>query len=156
MQEIYEIDSLDRKILQALKRNARRAFTDIAKELIIAPSTVHLRVDKLKETGVIKGSTLVIDETKLGFDVCAFLGIHLKSSKDLPIVLTKLKNLAEVTEVHYTTGNYALLVKVQTYTIKDFYHFLANKLQTIKEVQSTESFISLDQPIHRGASLEHF
>ena len=57
--------------------------------------------------------------------------------------------MPEITEVYYTTGSFAFLIKVRTKSIEDFHHFLAYKLQSIDAIQSTESFISLDQPIKR-------
>ena len=89
----------------------------------------------------------------LGYDVTVFLGIHLNSSKDLSSVIEKLNQLPEVVEAYFTTGNYALLVKAHTKNITDFHLFLAKKLQTIEGIQSTESFISLDQPINKSIQL---
>jgi len=61
--------------------------------------------------------------------------------------------MPEVVEAHFTTGGFALLIKVHTKSISDFHHFLSQKLQSIEAVQSTESFISLDAPIMKDISL---
>ena len=153
MSENYQIDSVDRKILAFLKEDARMPYTEIAKKLIVSGGTIHQRVNKMTEAGIIKGSKVVIDYKELGFDVTTLLGIHLKSAKDQNSVVAQLETFNEVTEVYYTTGTYALIVKVQTKTIKHFHEFLITKLQAIKEVQSTESFICLDQPIHRDIEI---
>ena len=63
--------------------------------------------------------------------------------------MAKLKEFPEVLEAHYTTGSYALLLKICTKSISDFHRFLTEKLQSIDEVQATESFISMDQPINK-------
>jgi len=68
-------------------------------------------------------------------------------------VIKKLKLMPEVVEAHFTTGGFALLIKVHTKSISDFHHFLSQKLQSIEAVQSTESFISLDAPIMKDISL---
>jgi Lrp/AsnC family transcriptional regulator for asnA, asnC and gidA len=114
---------------------------------------VHQRIEKMKEAGIIEGSQIKLNLKNLGYDVTVFLGVHLKSSKKLPDVIKKLKNYPEVLEAHYTTGTYALLLKISTRNISDFHKFLIEKLQSIDEVQSTESFISMDQPIQKGISL---
>ncbi|MBC74832.1 MAG: transcriptional regulator AsnC [Halobacteriovoraceae bacterium] len=149
MKENYEIDNLDRQILAQLLKDARTPFLEIARKLIVSGGTIHQRIEKLKKMGVIEGSKFELNLQKLGYDVTVFLGIHLTNAKDLNMVIEKLKAMPEVVEAHYTTGNYALLIKLHTKSIRDFHTFLAERLQSIEAIQSTESFISLDQPIKR-------
>lgn len=153
MADNYQIDSLDRKILHELMNDARTPFIEIARKLIVSGGTIHQRVDKLKEAGIVEGSTLKLNLKKMGLDVTVFLGIHLSNTKNTPKVINLLKKMPEVVEAHYTTGNFSLLVKVHTKSISDFHYFLSQKLQSIEAVQSTESFISLDTPIMKGISL---
>ena len=149
MSENYEIDSLDRKILKILQSDAKVPFSEIAQKLIVSGGTIHQRVAKLEAAGVIKGSKYYLDYSMLGYDVNVLLGIHLKNAKDCPAVIEQLKKLPEVIEAHYTTGNYALIIRVINRTISDYHKFLIDKLQSIKEIQSTESYICLDSPISR-------
>lgn len=149
----YEIDSVDRQILSILQQDARTPYSEIARQLIVSGGTIHQRMEKMKALGIVEGSKIKLNLQKLGYDVTVFLGIHLNSSKALSNVIENLKNMHEVVETYYTTGDYALLIKVQTKSIQDFHHFLANKLQSIDAIQSTESFISLDQPIGRDIKL---
>lgn len=149
MSEKYEIDNLDRKILKILQTDAKVPFSEIAQKLIVSGGTIHQRVSKLEAAGVIKGSKYYLDYSKLGYDVNVLLGIHLKNAKDCPVVIEQLKKLPEVIEAHYTTGNYALIIRVINKTISDYHKFLIDKLQSIKEIQSTESYICLDRPIFR-------
>ena len=152
MSENYEIDSLDRKILKILQSDAKVPFSEIAQKLIVSGGTIHQRVAKLEAAGVIKGSKYYLDYSMLGYDVNVLLGIHLKNAKDCPAVIEQLKKLPEVIEAHYTTGNYALIIRVINRTISDYHKFLIDKLQSIKEIQSTESYICLDSPISRDLS----
>lgn len=154
MQENYQIDDVDKAILTHLLNDARVPYLEIARKLIVSGGTIHQRIDKLKKMGVIEGSKVKINLQKLGYDVTVFLGIHLKSSKELNNVIEKLQSFEEVVEAYYTTGNYALLVKVHTRNISDFHNFLANKLQSMESIQATESFISLNQPINKDISLD--
>jgi Lrp/AsnC family transcriptional regulator for asnA, asnC and gidA len=153
MSEKYEIDTVDRQILSFLLDDARVPFLEIARKLVVSGGMVHQRIEKMKEAGIIEGSQIKLNLKNLGFDVTVFLGVHLKSSKKLPDVIKKLKDYPEVLEAHYTTGTYALLLKISTKNISDFHKFLIEKLQSIDEVQSTESFISMDQPIQKGITL---
>ncbi len=150
MDETYQIDNLDRKILSLLQHDGRLAYTDIAKKLTVSPGTIHQRINKMTEAGIIKGTRLILDYQKLGYDVTTLLGLYLKSAKDLNKVLEKLKSMKEVVDVYYTTGSYALIIKIHHKSIKDYHQFLVDKLQSIPEIQSTESFICLDQPIERA------
>ena len=145
----YEFDSLDFKILDLLLGNARMAFTDIAKKLVVSAGTIHQRVEKMREAGVIIGSKIIVDRRKLGLDVTTLLGINLTSAKAMPKVVDRLKKMEEVLETYYTTGTYGLIIKVVTRDIDHYHQFLVKKLQTIEEIQSTESFICLDEPISR-------
>ena len=154
MDEKYEIDRLDRQILKSLRQDARAPYLDIARKLKVSGGTIHQRMDRLKKLEIVTGSQLKIDYSKLGYDVTAFLGIHLQSTRDLTKVIEQMKKLEEIIEVYYTTGNYALLIKVCTLSIKDFHLFLSEKLQNLQEIQSTESFICLDNTIMRDVPID--
>ena len=82
--------------------------------------------------------------------MCCFIGINLKSAKDYPSALAQLKALDEVVEAYYTTGNYNIFVKLMTRSIDELQKVLIDKIQQIEEVQSTETLISLQNPISRG------
>ena len=95
----YEIDNLDRQILGVLQKDARRPYQLIAKDLIVSGGTVHIRVNKLKEAGVITGSKVRIDPEKLGYDVVAFVGINLANARDYVEVIKELKKMPEILDV---------------------------------------------------------
>ena len=149
MPENYQIDNLDRDILHELMGNARIPYAELAKKFAVSPGTIHVRVEKMKQAGIIKGTRIDINPKQLGFDVCCFIGIILKSAKDYPTVLKKLDALEEVVEVYYTTGQYSIFIKVMCRSIDSLQDVLINKIQTIDEIQSTETLISLQNPILR-------
>jgi len=143
----YELDNLDRQILAELRADARVSFQDIARRLVVSGGTVHVRVHKMREAGIIKGFRVILDTEKMGYDVCAFIGINLHTAGDYPVVLEKLRDLPEITEIHYTTGGYSIFIKVLTASTRGLHHFLTDRLQKIDEIQSTETLISLDRPV---------
>lgn len=149
MAELPLIDNLDRAILEALLSNARTAYAELAKQFNVSPGTIHVRVEKMKQAGIITGTRVEIDPKKLGYDVCCFIGIILKRAKDYPTALKQLRELDEVVEAWYTTGNYSIFIKVMCRSIDALQHVLINKIQTIDEIQSTETLISLQNPISR-------
>ncbi|HCI94867.1 MAG TPA: transcriptional regulator AsnC [Providencia sp.] len=152
MPENYQIDNLDRDILHELMGNARTPYAELAKKFSVSPGTIHVRVEKMKQAGIIQGTRIDISPKRLGFDVCCFIGIILKSAKDYPIALKKLDALEEVVEVYYTTGQYSIFIKVMCKSIDALQDVLINKIQTIDEIQSTETLISLQNPILRTIS----
>jgi Lrp/AsnC family transcriptional regulator for asnA, asnC and gidA len=154
MDSNYEIDSVDRQILDILQKDARTPYLEIARKLIVSGGTVHQRMDRLKKLGIVQGSKIELDYSKLGYDVTVMLGLHLKSAKELPKVIDRLKKFDEVVEAYYTTGSFALFLKVQTKTIQEYHTFLVEKLQSLGEVQSTESFICLDKMINRDINIK--
>lgn len=149
MAEHLQLDSLDRGILNALLQNARTAYAELAKQFNVSPGTIHVRVEKMRQAGIILGTRVEIDPRQLGFDVCCFIGIILKSARDYPAALSKLDALDEVVEAWYTTGHYSIFIKVMCRSIDALQQVLINKIQTIDEIQSTETLISLQNPIMR-------
>lgn len=149
MADTYPMDELDRAILGALMANARTPYAELAKQFAVSPGTIHVRVEKMKQAGIIVGTRLDVNPKQLGYDVCCFIGIILKSAKDYPSALEKLNNLEEVVEAYYTTGHYSIFIKVMCRSIDALQHVLINKIQTIDEIQSTETLISLQNPIMR-------
>lgn len=142
-----KIDDLDKKILNALLEDGRVSFTELAEKLGVSHGTIHVRVNKLKEAGIISGITAKLDAQKLGYQVSCFMGVKFVNTGDYASVLTQLKSLPPVCETYFTTGPYNVLLKVICQDMDHFHRFLVHSLQPIKEIQSTETLIILDQPI---------
>lgn len=148
-----DIDSTDRKILSILMQDAKKPYTEIAKDIHVSGGTVHVRMKKMEAMGIVKGSHLTIDYTKLGYDISAFLGIYLEKSSLYTEVAEELKKIPEVVGAHYTTGNYSIFAKVicrDTNHLRDVLH---EKIQHIQGIQRTETFISLDENINRPINI---
>ena len=150
----HEIDELDLNIIRILQQDARRPFQEIARDLSVSGGTVHVRYNKLRELGIIKGSRIIVDMQMLGFEVCAFVGINLHNARDYYIVVQKLKDFDEIIEVHSTTGAYNFFIKVVAKNTRGLHNFLTDRLQEMPEIQSTETFISLDLPVDREIPID--
>lgn len=142
-------DQLDQQILRALIQDAKTPYAEMAKQFGVSAATIHVRVEKMRQAGIIEGTKIRVNERKLGYDVCCFIGIILKSAKDYDKVIAKLSEFNEVVEAYYTTGNYSIFIKVMTHTIEELHSVLAGKIQSIDEIQSTETLISMQNPILR-------
>ena len=143
------IDKLDKDILSILMRDSNESFTKIAKKLNVSGGTVHVRMSKLKEMGIVKGASLTIDYSKLGFDISAFLGIYLDKSSLYEDVSKQLAEIPEIVSAHYTTGVYSIFAKIIVKDTKHLRAVLHDKIQKIQGIQRTETFISLEESINR-------
>jgi len=154
MDKTGNIDETDRRILSILMENANTSFTEIAKQLFVSPGTVHVRMTKLKEMGIVTGANLTIDHTKLGYDVMAFLGVFLEKSSLYESVSKSLKRIPEIVSAHYTTGNYGIFVKIICKDTNHLRKVLHDKIQKIEGIQRTETFISLEESINRPLKID--
>lgn len=145
----YEIDNLDKQILRLLMQDVTRAYTDIAKELNVSGGTIHVRMKKLNEMGVVKGSQLLVNPSAVGFDICAFIGVFLEKGSEYKDAVEQIRAIPEVVELHYTTGTYSMFAKLICRDTKHLREVLNEKLQAVEGVQRTETLISLDESISR-------
>ncbi|MFK7949864.1 MAG: winged helix-turn-helix transcriptional regulator [Saprospiraceae bacterium] len=152
MSKITDIDKLDRQILSVLMEDAKTPYTDIAKKLYVSGGTIHVRMKKLEQMGIVKSASLDVDYTKLGYDICAFLGIYLDKSSLYTNVSVDLKKISEVVSAHYTTGLYNIFAKIICQDT-DHLRIVLNKIQRIEGIQRTETFISLESSIERPIQL---
>ncbi|TLV01266.1 Lrp/AsnC ligand binding domain-containing protein [Dyadobacter luticola] len=153
MQKYSDIDSTDLRILSLLIENAALPYTEIGKRVFVSGGTVHVRMKKLEQMGIVKGSQLVIDPAKLGWDISAFLGIYLDKSSLYEEVATALEGIPEVVNIHYTTGIYSIFLKIVCRDTNHLREILHDKIQKVSGIQRTETFISLEERINRSIPL---
>jgi Lrp/AsnC family transcriptional regulator for asnA, asnC and gidA len=129
--------------------DARAPILSIAREVGISGAAIHQRLRKLERSGLLVGSKFVINPKVLGYKTLAFVGIFLDSASTYKEAIKRLKEIDEVVESHYTTGNYAIFVKILCKDNEHLMQVLNRQIQAIKGVSRTETFISLDQQIDR-------
>ncbi|MGB3617800.1 MAG: Lrp/AsnC ligand binding domain-containing protein [Catalinimonas sp.] len=149
-----EIDNVDLKILKILTDNANIPYTEVAKRVFVSGGTVHVRMRKMQDSGIVTGSQLKIDHTRLGYDVSAFLGIHLEKSSMYAEVAERLREIPEIVSMHYTTGLYSLFAKLVCRDTKHLRNVLHDSIQRVPGIQRTETFISLEETLERPVRLD--
>ncbi|MCU0448757.1 MAG: Lrp/AsnC ligand binding domain-containing protein [Bernardetiaceae bacterium] len=149
-----EIDNVDIKILSELMKDAKTPYTEIAEKVFVSGGTVHVRMKKLEKMGVVKGASLIIDFSKLGYDITAFLGIYLQKSSLYETVCAELAKIPEVLTINYTTGAYSIFAKVICQDTNHLMEVLHNKIQKVKGIERTETFISLEERINRPLQID--
>lgn len=143
------LDGIDKIILNSLIEDARTPILGIAREVGISGAAIHQRLRKLEASGLISGSKLVLNPKVLGYKTLAFVGVFLDSASKYKAAINRLKEIPEVVESHYTTGNYAIFIKILCKDNAHLMNVLNIEIQNIKGVARTETFISLDQQIDR-------
>ncbi|MGE4568301.1 MAG: Lrp/AsnC ligand binding domain-containing protein, partial [Bacteroidales bacterium] len=145
---------LDKRIISMLQANARIHFLEVARECGVSGAAIHQRVQRLKKLGVIKGAEYVIDPKMIGYDTCAFMGIFLEKASLFNDVVNQLKKIPEVTECHYTTGDYSIFIKIYAHNNEHLKQVLVDKLQTISGISRTDTIISLEENFSRQITMD--
>lgn len=150
----FKLDEVDHQILDMLIENTRIPFTDIAKKLLISAGTVHVRVKKMEEAGIILGSSLTLNYQKLGYSFIAYVGIYIKNTSQTQFVLQRINNIPYVTVAHITTGKFNIFCKIRA---KDTSHAknVIFMIDDIEGVLRTETMISLEENINDKKRLMH-
>ncbi len=154
MGRIIRLDEVDRQILDVLIDNTRTPFTDIAKKLLISAGTVHVRVKKMEDAGIIKGSSLTLEYKKLGYTFIAYIGIFLETTQKTKFVLQELESIPYVTVAHITTGKFNIFCKIRAKST-DHAKDIIFSIDDIEGVSRTETMISLEESINDKKRLMH-
>src|SRR6201984_1216041 len=147
------LDKLDLQIIYHMMEDAEISYADLGKKLFVSGGTIHVRIKKLQELGVVKGTKLNVDTKKLGYDVIAFIGIFLEKSSLYDTVAKELNKIPEIVRLNYTTGNYSMFAEVVCKDIQQLRFVLHDELQKIKGIERTETFISLEESFSRNAKV---
>lgn len=148
-----KIDNLDRKILSIIMKNARIPSKDIAHECGVSRAAVHQRIQRMSELGVITGSGYTVNPKSLGYRTCTYIGVSLERGAMYRDAVKHLEMIPEVVECHYTTGTFGMLLKVYARDNEHLMELLNDHIQMIPGILGTETFISLDNSIHRNMPL---
>lgn len=149
-----KLDDIDHQILDILIDNTRVPFTDISKRLLISAGTVHVRVKKMEDAGIIKGSSLNVDYEKLGYSFIAYIGIYLEKNNATQQVLKSLEAIPSITVAHITTGKFNIYCKLRARDTKHAKELIF-MIDDIEGIARTETMISLEESINDKKRLMH-
>ncbi|MEN8826599.1 MAG: winged helix-turn-helix transcriptional regulator [Wenyingzhuangia sp.] len=143
----FNLDQTDHQILNMLVENARTPFTDIAKKLQVSAGTIHVRVKKMEDEGLIKGSTLILDYEKMNFDFIAHVGITIENTSQIKSIISSLEKIPYVTIAYITTGQFNVFCKIRTRDTKQAKEIIFS-IDEIAGVKRTETMISMEECIN--------
>ncbi|MEO6638663.1 MAG: Lrp/AsnC ligand binding domain-containing protein [Ginsengibacter sp.] len=147
------IDKLDLQIIQEMLENAETPYAELGKKLFVSGGTIHVRIKKLEEFGIVRGKRLSVNIKKLGYDITAFIGIFLEKSSMYDQVAKELESIPEIVRLNYTTGNYSMYAEIVCKDIDQLRFVLHDELQKIKGIERTETLISLVESFNRNVQV---
>jgi len=106
-----ELDETDRAILRILQEDARTPFSEVARQIDMSSATVHDRVGRMEEAGVIEGYHAEVDPKAVGYGVSAFVGLRVVQGREED-ALDRLRDIEGVSEIHLTTGEWDVMLRV--------------------------------------------
>ncbi len=149
---VYRMDDKDLKIIEVLKAHGEYTTRQIAKKILLPPTTIHNRIKKLREEGIIKKFTIELDNSKIGKSFVAYIMV----SANLALLKQKHKtqyDLAqEINKFHFVervdivSGGTDLIVVIRVRDVEEFDKILLGKLQLVEGIEKTQSLIV----IHEG------
>lgn len=133
------MDEKDSDILEALISDSRNTTKAIAKALGIPRATVHDRIVKMEQKGVIKKYTAVPDYAQLGLGVTAFILVQFEPEKGVSQRETadEIALLPGIFEVHMISGEYDMILKVRGSSMEDVGRLVIDRLRDVKGVART-------------------
>jgi len=144
------LDKLDLQIIHEMMENAEISYAELGKKLFVSGGTIHVRIKKLQEIKIVKGSRLNVDLKLLGYDITAFVGIYLEKSSLYDTVAKELMRIPEIIRLNYITGNYSMFIEIVCKDISQLRFVLHDELQKITGIERTETFISLEEGFNRN------
>ena len=144
----HQLDALDKKILRMIAEDARIPFLEVARACNVSGAAIHQRMQKLTNIGVLKGSRFIIDPESIGYETCAYVGINLKNPEKFDVAVEALKEIPEVVECHYTTGDYDLFIKIFAINNHHLLDIIHDKLQPLG-LSRSETIISFGSAFTR-------
>ena len=143
------MDKKDEKILELLRENSKITAQQVSKKTLIPITTVHNRIKRLEQEGVIKKYTLELDNKKLGKNLAAFIQINVDYNllkKISQYELTKkIKNHESVEEAAMVTGATDIIIKVRVKGVEELDYFVTKYLRSIEGIEKTQTMVILNE-----------
>lgn len=145
------LDKKDSIILEVLKQNAKLSTQQISRETGIPITTVHNRIKKLENKGVIKGYTVRLDYDKVGKKLAAYILVTVDykllkqkgmSQHDLA---KKLKKHTDIEEIAMITGGNDIIIKIRVSDIAKLDEFVTRYLRNVDGVEKTQTMVILNE-----------
>ncbi len=137
-----KIDDIDMKILSELSKDASISVPKLSKKINVNPSVTYSRIKRLTKKQLIKKFTIEVNESALGYNVSALIGLNI-DSKNREAILEEIQKLDSVRDIFEVTGRFDLIVKVKARSLEELHETVSSKMGRINVVMHTETFIEM-------------
>ena len=139
---LKDVDAIDRKLIDVLRKNGRASFAELARQVGLSSSAVHERVAKLEGAGVLTGYRALVDPSAIGLAVTALVGIEPGEFGRDDVIAAELEAIPEVESCYGVAGDEAFVVQVRVRTVDDL-HRCIGRLRAIDGVARTRTTVVL-------------
>ncbi|MBV7273791.1 Lrp/AsnC family transcriptional regulator [Clostridium thailandense] len=137
------MDSIDLKIIDALKENSRASTSEISRRVSLSIPAVAERIRKLEEADVIEKYTIKVNRDKINFKLLAFIFVNIDKTENIDEFRKSIVQYNSVLECHHVAGEYDYLLKVLVEDTKALEDFVSHTLKKIKGVSKSNTIITL-------------
>lgn len=138
-----DLDDTDRQILRILQEDARTPFSEIAREIDMSSATVHDRVSRLEEAGVIRGYHADVDASAVGYGVSALVGLRVEQGHEEES-LSRLRDIDGVREIHLTTGEWDVMMQVYAENTDELRDLMFDQIANMDGFDRSQTMVVLD------------
>jgi DNA-binding Lrp family transcriptional regulator len=138
------LDETDERIVALLREDARRTVADIAARVNLSPAPVRRRIDRLERSGVIAGYTLVVDHSRLGPSLEAFVELRLAGSDDVEELNRTLRAIPAIEEICTIAGDPDAMIRIRVDGVEHL-RDVVNELRRNEHVIGTKTMMVLDR-----------
>ena len=143
------LDATDVAILQTLQQDCKSPLARIGELVGLSAPSVSERIEKLEQSGVIRGYSAVLGSRELGLDVTAFIGVVVETPGGIEIFEETVVSIEGVLECHHVTGHHTLLLKVKAPNTQAL-EMLISRIRTLAGVVRTETTVVLSTHTERS------
>lgn len=143
----YDMDDIDRALLQFLQTNARVTSAELARRVDLSPPGLQKRIRRLEDSGVISRYTAILDREQIGYDMLCFVQVNLQRHEVDVVENFKrvVQTMPEVLECHHVTGEYDYLLKVIVRNRKHLEQFILQTLTPVKGMDKIRTSLALSE-----------
>ncbi len=141
---MHKFDELDMRILSELTKDASISVPRLSKKLNINASVLYSRIKRLSKRSLVKKFTVIVNESMLGINVKATVGINRDPKLKEPIH-TELMKIPEVRAVSEVTGRFDMIVTVSAHTLEELHNVVIERVGKIEGIQNTETFVEMQR-----------
>jgi len=141
---LQQFDQLDLKLLYELTKDGSISVPNLSNKLGINSSVLYSRIKRLVKKKLIKKFTIVVDDSLLGIEVKAMVGIN-RDPKRKETIHKALMETSEIASISEVTGRFDIMVRIFAETLETLHTVVIEKIGKIDGIQNTETFVELQK-----------